>query len=91
MLKLSVLLVFCQVLFLAGHSASAEEYSDCRLRCETDYTDCTNQTPAPDSEVQNAKMAACDSRLALCYSDCENLKPTENPPGSENNPNIIFK
>jgi murein endopeptidase len=91
MFKLSVLLVFCQVLLAAGHSASAEDYSDCRIRCETDYSDCTNQPPAPESEVQNAKMAACDTRLASCYADCENVKPPENPPGTENNPNIIWK
>jgi hypothetical protein len=90
-LKFTVVLIFCQILFAGVYSASAEDYQECRLRCEADYTDCTNEAPAPEPEVQNAKMGACNQRVASCYADCENLMPVENPAEIENNPNIIRK
>ena len=86
-MKLLFLLIF---LFLSfpGNYAGAEDYPDCRLRCENDYTDCTNAPSATDPEVEAARRASCDLKLQLCYPECENLKPVESTP-PENNPNII--
>jgi len=89
--RFSVLLTFCQAALLSGGGVRAEEYPDCRLRCETAYTDCSNAAPDSEPEVQQAKMASCNSTLLDCYADCENLKPIESPSGTENNPNLIRK
>lgn len=89
MFKLTAALIFCLVAVAQGREALAEDYSECRLRCETSHTDCTNETPAPEPEVQEAKLASCEKSLVTCYAECENLKPIESPTGTENNPNII--
>lgn len=89
MFKFCAALIFCQIALSQGNLALAEDYSDCRLRCETDYTDCSNETPAPEPEVQQAKLASCEKSLLTCYAECENLKPIEAPSGTENNPNLI--
>ena len=91
MLKFTVVLLSC-LAFFQGYVACAEDYSECRQRCEGDFADCSNAPPAPESEVQEAIMASCDKRLQSCYAECENLKPVEEPPtGVDNNPNIIQK
>ena len=91
MFKSTVVLFFCLAIF-QGSVACAEDYPECRLRCETDFTDCSNVPPAPESEVQEAIMASCDKRLQSCYAECESLKPVAEPPtGVDNNPNIIQK
>jgi len=71
-------------------SARAEEFGECRTRCETENTDCVNQQPNQDPDLQAAQLAQCERRLQICYAECENLKPTE-PPTLENNPNVIVK
>jgi hypothetical protein len=81
----------CQFSLSFGLPALAEDYSECRLRCETENTDCVNETPAPEPEVQAAKLDTCGRKLQICYAECENLRPVEPPTGVENNPNIIIK
>jgi len=82
------LLVLCG-LCLNAAPVCAEEYGECRLRCETEQTDCVNQPPAPDPDLQAAQLASCERRLAICYAECENLKQVETPAEEINNPNII--
>jgi hypothetical protein len=92
MIRLILLLICCQVAFSLGSLALAEDFGDCRVRCESEHLDCTNDAAAAtEAEVQSAKMAACESKLQTCYAECENLKPVEPPTGTENNPNIITK
>ena len=92
MKKFLVILAFCQIMLVQSSLVSADDYSECRTRCESEYTDCTNEPPAADPEVQNAKMTACDLRLQSCYPDCDKFKPIENNyDGTQNNPNIIRK
>jgi murein endopeptidase len=90
-LRSVVLLSITLWLTNGGYPALAEDYPECRLRCETEYTDCSSQASAPEQEVQDAKLKSCDQTLASCYADCENLKPVEVPEAVENNPNIIRK
>ena len=89
MFKFTAALFFCLVAVAPSRDALADDYSECRLSCETNYTDCTNESTAPEPEVQQAKLASCAKTLSTCYADCENLKPIEPPTGTENNPNII--
>ena len=91
MSKFVAILIFAQLMLLQGYCAFGEDYSECRQRCAADYTDCSNETPDPEPEVQAAKMAACDKGVQSCYADCENLRPIESPTGTEDNPNIIRK
>jgi hypothetical protein len=89
--KLTVALLLCQIIFTQGY-AFAEDYSECRARCDAEHADCLNEPYADDSEVRDAKMAACEQRFQLCYPECDQLKPIENnTDGTENNPNIIRK
>jgi hypothetical protein len=88
--RFSFVLLLSQILLFQGSPALAEDYSECRLRCETESADCLNETPGPEPEVQAAKMAACEQRLQSCYAECENFKPIE-PPGIDNNPNVLRK
>jgi len=88
-LKSITILFLCQIILLQGYPALAEDYSECMVRCDGDYTDCTNETPAPEPEVQAAKISACEQKAASCHAECENLKPIEPPSGTEDNPNII--
>lgn len=90
MFKYLILFMLSQ-LGCTGTAAFAEDYSDCRLRCETENTDCVNEPPAPDPDVQAAKLDSCERRLRICYGECENLKPVEPPAEEINNPNIIRK
>jgi len=90
--KCLVILTLCQIIFPLAPLSFAEDYSECRTRCESEHTDCMNEPAADDPEVQNAKMAACDQKLLSCYPDCDQLKPLEDEyEGTENNPNIIRK
>lgn len=77
-------------LLLAWGTARAEDFGECRTRCETENTDCVNRQPAPEPDLQAAQLEQCERYLRICYAECENLKPTE-PPTLENNPNVIVK
>jgi hypothetical protein len=90
-LKIIAVLVLCQIVLVQGYPAFAEDYSECMMRCDTEYADCTNEPQAPEPEVQAAKISACEQRVVICHADCENLKPIEPPTGTEDNPNIIRK
>jgi hypothetical protein len=90
MTKFLMLLICCQILLFQGSRAFAEDYAECTMRCDREYNDCFSEPPAPDPEVQDAKMAACDRNRQTCASECENRKPVETP-GTDNNPNIITK
>jgi hypothetical protein len=90
-LKLLTILFLCQIVLVQGSAALAEDYPECMMRCDTDYTDCTNEPPVPEAEVQAAKLSACEQKAASCHAECENLKPIEPPTGTEDNPNIIRK
>jgi hypothetical protein len=88
--KFAMLLIFCQLAWAPGHPAFAEDYPECRVRCEAEYAACTNEPTAADPEVSNAQIASCDPSLQSCYAQCETLRPV--PQGvEENNPNIIRK
>jgi len=88
--KLTIILTLCQIIFSQGQLAFAEDYSECRARCDSEYTDCMNEPPATDPEVQAAKVESCIQKVQSCYPECEKLKPIENNP-PEDNPNIIRK
>lgn len=88
MVKLILLLLLCNLALAQVPTARGEDYGECRLRCETENTDCVNEPPVPDPDVQSAKLAFCERKLAICYAECENLRPVE-PPSTEYSPNII--
>lgn len=90
MFKFTLILLFCQIALSQGYSAFAEDYSECRMRCDREYNDCFNEPPSPEPEVQDARMAACDRNLKTCSADCEGRKPIENPE-TGSNPGIIYK
>jgi len=90
-LKSSIILFLCQLVLVQGSAAFAEDYPECIMRCDSDYADCSNEPPAPEAEVQAAKISACEQKAASCHAECENLKPIEPPSGTEDNPNIIRK
>ena len=91
MFKFAVILILCQLALAQGYDAFAEDYADCKIRCDSDYTDCTNRPPASEPEVQDAIIASCNQRLQSCAADCESLRPAEQPNGTESNPDIIYK
>jgi hypothetical protein len=90
-LKSITILFLCQMFLVQSYPAFAEDYPECMARCDSDFTDCTNEPPAPEPEVQAAKISSCEQKAAICHADCENLKPIEPPSGTEDNPNIIRK
>lgn len=89
MLRVVIVILLGQLLF-TSRTLRAEDFGECRTRCETENTDCVNQQPAPDPELQAAQLEQCERHLRICYAECENLKPTE-PPTLETNPNVILK
>jgi hypothetical protein len=91
MRKLTVALLLYQIVSVPSSPAFAEDYPECMVRCDSDYSDCTNEPPAPEPEVQAAKISACEQRQISCRAECENLKPVTPPSGTEDNPNIIRK
>jgi hypothetical protein len=84
-LSCSVLLLSCQL------SYAQEDYAECKARCAQLYTDCVNEPPAEDPEVQAAKEGSCNQKTELCNSDCENRKPVLDTIEPESNPNVIRK
>jgi hypothetical protein len=74
----------------AGTPAGAQDYSECRMRCDTDYTDCSNEATAPDPEAEEARRASCERRLRICIAECDYLKPSQ-PTQPEMSPNIIIE
>ena len=91
MVKITVILLCGLAVSSQGRFACAEAYSECRVGCDSQNADCSNQPQATEPEVQAAQIATCEQMLQSCYADCENLKPVEPPTGTENNPNIIRK
>ena len=77
--KLVAALVFCQMVSIQGANAFADEYSDCRVPCETEYADCASQPAAPDPEAQTAQSEACHQKMQSCYAVCESLNPANKP------------
>jgi hypothetical protein len=73
-----------------GTPAGAQGYPECRMRCDTDYTDCSNEAPAPDPETVEARRASCERKLRICIAECDYLKPAE-PAQPEMSPNIIIE
>ncbi|GFO70318.1 hypothetical protein GMLC_38970 [Geomonas limicola] len=90
MLRVVVVMLLAQLLLAWGTVLAAEDVGECRTRCETENTDCVNQQPNPDPDLQAAQLAQCERRLQICYGECENLKPME-PHTLENTPNVIVK
>lgn len=68
----------------------AEDYSECRLQCDQNLTDCLNEPQAQEPEVQEARQAACSQKFQSCYAECENFRPRDEVT-PESYPNIIRK
>lgn len=77
--KFVAVLIFCQIASIQSASAFADEYSDCRVPCETEYAVCANQPAAPDPEAQTAHNESCHARMQSCYAACESLNPATKP------------
>ena len=86
------ILIICNILLLCGQPACAQEdYAECKARCAQLYSDCTNEPPAEEPELQAAKESTCNQKTELCNSDCENRKPVLDTVEPEGDPNTIRK
>jgi hypothetical protein len=91
MKKMCYIFMICQVICFDLALSRAEDYSECRARCDRQNADCMSEPQAKEPEVQLAKEAACSKKFQLCYAECENLKPLDDYTVPERNPNIIRK
>lgn len=85
------ILVICRIICFDLGLSHAEDYSECRARCDQENADCMSEPQAKEPEVQIAKEAACSEKVQSCYAECETLKPVDDYSVPERNPNIIRK
>lgn len=74
---------------LSATASRAEDFAECRVRCDGIFTYCINRPVAREPEVEAARTADCNQKLDLCYAECERLRPVPSEMTPESNPNII--
>lgn len=76
--KLLYVVMFCLMTFFQARIAVADDYAQCRSRCDQEHSDCLGREPdGTDASQQVSKDAACLQRQTQCNMVCEKLRPPD--------------